>query len=104
MEVKGMAGGSFELRSVQEVVERLTAAVLPGSPARFSTYDEPRYRSAFELHLGAVSARAACGGVLAEWPGRPPHVDAAHVRLFLEPWAAIQSGQDVEFTPPPEIS
>lgn len=71
--------------------------MLPGAKARFSTYDEPRYRSALQLQVGDVSARAACGGVLAEWPGHPKGVEAAHVRIFLEPWATIQSGQVVEF-------
>ena len=65
--------------------------------ARFSSYDEPRYRAALQLHLDEVAARAASGGVLTEWPGRPENTDAAHVRIFLEPWATVRSGCVVEF-------
>ncbi len=97
LDLTWMAAGSLELRSVQEVLKRLSSAVLPGVQVRFSTYDEPRYRSALQLHVGDVSARAALGGVLVEWPGRPPGADAAHLRIFLEPWATAQSGQVVEF-------
>jgi len=93
--------GPLELRSVQALLERLTSAVLPGAQVRFSSYDEPRYRSALQLQVGEVSARAAYGGVLAEWSGRPDGVDAAHLRIFLEPWATLQSGQVVEFAPLP---
>jgi len=92
-----MAAGPLELRSVQEMLERLTSTVLPRAQARFSTYDEPRYRSALRLCVGGVPARAAQGGVLAGWPGRPQGVDAACVRIFLEPWATVRSGQAVEF-------
>jgi len=97
LDLTWMAAGSLELRSVQELLERLTAAVLPGAQFRFLTYDEPRYRSALQLEVDGVSARAAHGGVLNMWPGRPAGVDAAHVRIFLEPWAAVRSGQAVEF-------
>ena len=92
-----MAAGVVELRAVQELLESLLSSVLPSTPARFSGYDEPRYRSALQLHLGNVAARAAAGGVLNEWAGRPAMVDAAHVRIFLEPWASVRSGQIVEF-------
>jgi hypothetical protein len=68
-----------------------------------SIYDEPRYRSALQLQGGGLSARFTHGGVLAEWPGRPQGVDAAHLRIFLEPWATVQSGQVVEFDPLPEM-
>jgi RNA polymerase sigma factor (sigma-70 family) len=97
-----MVAGPLELRSVQEMLERVSSAVLPGAQVRSSTYDEPRYRSALQLQVGDVSARAAYGGVLAEWPGRPQWVDAAHLRIFLEPWATVQSGQVVEFELLPE--
>jgi hypothetical protein len=96
-----MTAGPLELRSVQALLERLTSAVLPGTQVRFASYDEPRYRSALQLYVGEVSARAAYGGVLAEWPGRPTGVDAAHLRIFLEPWATVESGQLIEFDPLP---
>jgi hypothetical protein len=97
LDLTWMAAGPIELRSVQDLLERLTATILPGAPVRFANYDEPRYRSALQLQVGDASAPAAIGGVLAEWPGRPLGVDAAHLRIFLEPWATVQSGQVVEF-------
>ena len=87
----------IELRSVQEFLEQLTASVLPRAATRFVQYDEPRYRSALRLHIADEVAPAAIGGVLAGWQGRPPGVDAAHVRFFLEPWATVQSGQAIDF-------
>jgi hypothetical protein len=92
-----MVAGPIELRSVQELLEQLTAAVLPGASTRFVHYDEPRYRSALRLHVEDEVPPAAVGGVLAGWQGRPPGVDAAHVRFFLEPWATVQSGQAIDF-------
>jgi hypothetical protein len=86
LDLTWMVSGTLELRSVQSLVHELCAAVLPHTLVRFSAWDEPRYRTALKLHLGDVRAPAATGGVLAEWPGRPPGVDAAHVRLFLESW------------------
>ena len=83
--------------------QTLSSAVLPGENVRFSIYDEPRYRSALQLHVGGRAAPLAHGGVLAEWPGRPHGVDAAHLRIFLEPWATVQSGQVVEFDQVPEM-
>ena len=101
LDLTWMVAGPLELRSVQELLERLCAAVLPGASIRFASYDEPRYRSALQLQLGGDSTPAANGGVLAEWSGRPQGVEAALVRIFLEPWAAAQSGQVVDFEPLP---
>ena len=94
-----MAAGTLELRSVQELLERLSAAVLPRTSIRFLNYDEPRYRSALQLQLGGVSSPAANGGVLAKWAGHPEGVEAAHVRLFLEVWATVRSGQVIRCVP-----
>ena len=88
-----MAAGTLELRSVQELLERLSAAVLPRTSIRFLNYDEPRYRSALQLQFDGVASPAANGGVLARWAGHPEGAEAAHVRLFLEPWATVRSGQ-----------
>jgi hypothetical protein len=92
-----MAAEPIELRSVQELLEQVTATVLPGATMRFVHYDEPRYRAALRLHIEDEVSPAAVGGVLAGWQGRPPGVDAAHVRFFLEPWATVQSGQAIDF-------
>jgi RNA polymerase sigma factor (sigma-70 family) len=104
LDLTWMVAGPLELRSVQETLERMAAAVLPGVPVRFSPFDEPRYRSALLLYLGDHSMRAASGGVLAPWRGHPPDAAAAHVRIFLKPWAAAQSGRAVEFDPLPATS
>jgi hypothetical protein len=90
-----MVEGALELRSVQHLLERLIGDVLPGPPVRFSNYDEPRYRAALQLHLGNDSTPAAHGGVLAEWVGHPSGVTAAHLRIFLEPWATVRCGKPV---------
>ena len=97
-----MVAGTLELRAVQALLEEVITDVVPGTRSRFSPYEEPRYRAALQLHLGSVTARAAYGGVLGEWPGSPRGASAAHLRLLLEPWATIRSGQPVEFDPAPE--
>jgi len=102
LDLSWMVDGSLELRSVQELLEHLSSVLLSREQVRFSPYDEPRYRSALQLHVGSRSVRFAQGGVLAEWPGRPQGVDAAHLRIFLEPWATVHSGQVVEFHQVPE--
>jgi hypothetical protein len=91
-----MTDGALELRAVQELIERLTDAVLPGAPVRFIPHDEPRYRSALRLQLNGIDMPGAVGGVLAGWAGQPAGTTAAHVRLFLEPWASVRSGRAVE--------
>ena len=92
-----MVAEPIELRSVQELLEQVAAAVLPGAATRFVQYHEPRYRSGLRLHIEPEVSAAAIAGVLAGWQGRPPGVDAAHVRFFLEPWATVQSGQRIDF-------
>ena len=96
LDLTWMVEGALELRSVQNLLERLIADVLPGTPIRFSNYDEPRYRAALQLRLGDVSTPGAHGGVLAEWSGHPSGVTAAHLRIFLEPWATLRYGKPVQ--------
>lgn len=103
LDLTWMVAGPLELRSVQKLLERLRTVFLSREQVRFSPYDEPRYRSALQLHVNGRSERFAHGGVLAEWPGRPQGVDAAHLRIFLEPWATVQSGNVVEFQRLPEM-
>lgn len=68
-----MITGPLKLRSVQELLERLTADILPGTPVRFRSYDEPRYRSALQLQIADMPASAATGVC---WPnGRGVHVE-----------------------------
>jgi hypothetical protein len=98
-----MAADPLELRSVEELLAGICMAVVPGAAVRFAPDDEPRYRLALRLHLEDEVTPAAAGGVLAEWPGRPPGVDAGHVRFFLEPWATIRSGEPVAFEELPPV-
>lgn len=97
LDLTWMVMGPLDMRSVHERIERLIGAVLNHAEPIFSAYHEPRYRSAFQLHFSRAGVRAATGGVLTEWPGRPSGVDAAHVRIFLEPWASVRSGQPIQF-------
>jgi hypothetical protein len=98
-----MDPGPIELQSVQEFLYLLTAAVLPGEPLQFSLYDEPRYRAALRLTCGRVPLRLAHGGVVWERKGRPSDTGIAHLRLFLEAWAAVRTGGAVEFDALPDI-
>jgi len=104
LDLTWMAREPLELRSVQEMMERLSAAVLPKMQPRFSSYQEPRYRTAFQLNFVGIQDRAAVGGVLAEWPGRPIGIGAAFVRIFLEPWASAHTGTRIEFVGLPQAS
>jgi RNA polymerase sigma factor (sigma-70 family) len=102
LDLTWITAAPLELRSVQKLLEGLTSAVLPGVRVLFSPYDEPRYRSALQLQVGDVLARAASGGVLAPWLGQPNGVEAAHLQIFLEPWATAQSGRVIELDSLPE--
>jgi RNA polymerase sigma-70 factor (ECF subfamily) len=85
LDLTWMTARPLDLREVQQTLEQLIETLLPAPQIRFSPYTEPRYRAALQLTL---SARAAIGGVLNQWPGLAPGVEAAHIRLFLESWAA----------------
>lgn len=99
LDLTWMSAGPVNLHAVQEILERIQRIVAPDAEAAYASYTEPRYRAALQLELAGT--RAAMGGVLAEWPGCPSGVGAAHVRLLLEPWAAVLSGQPVHFSPLP---
>lgn len=86
-----MVEGDIELCTVQEVLEGLAAKVLRDVSREFLPYEEPRYRSALQLRIAGVPERAAVGGVLTRWSGQPDGVTTAHVRIFLESWAAVES-------------
>ncbi|MHC4574105.1 MAG: hypothetical protein ACYS76_08230 [Planctomycetota bacterium] len=86
----------LELWAVEELLRRLSDVVVPGTPVHFYPYDEPRYRAALRMQLGENAIPAAIGGVLNPWAGLPDQVSAAAVLIYLEPWAAAQSGQAVE--------
>jgi hypothetical protein len=99
LELTWMTEGPLELRAVQQLLERIASNLLPEKPVRFLPHDGPRYRAALQMEIVGVAARAACGGVLAEWPGQRKGNGAAQVRIFLEPWATALSGKAIQTAP-----
>jgi hypothetical protein len=88
----------LELRAVEELLRPLSKVIAPDTSARFSAYDEPRYRAALRMQVGDNPIPAAIGGVLNPWPGLPDGVSVASVLIYLEPWATAQTGQVIELT------
>ena len=84
------------LRVVEELLRRLSNEIVPNSPVSFRSYDEPRYRAGLRMQLGDDPVPAAIGGVQNPWPGLPDGIDVASIHIYLEPWAAAQSGEAVE--------
>jgi RNA polymerase sigma factor (sigma-70 family) len=48
---------SLELRAVEELLRRLSDAIVPDTPASFCPYEEPRYRAALRMQLSGNPAR-----------------------------------------------
>lgn len=86
----------IELRAVEKLLMRLAAAVAPGVSTRILSHDHPHYRSALWLQLGDIVIPAALGGVLYRRPDMPEGIGSAHLRLYLETWAAARTGQAFE--------
>jgi len=86
----------LELRAVEELLRRLSNEIIPNTPVSFRPYEEPRYRAGLRMQLGDNPVPAAIGGVQNPWPGLPDGINVASVLIYLEPWAAAQSGEDVE--------
>jgi len=86
----------LELRAVENLLRRLSNEIVPNTPVSFSSYNEPRYRAGLRMQLGDNPVPAAIGGVQNSWPGLPDGINIASVHIYLEPWAAAQSGEDVE--------
>ncbi len=95
--------GALEIRSVERLLRRLCETIVPGTPAHFCSYDDPRHRAALRMRLADNPVPAATGGVLKSLPGLADDVSVASVQIFLEPWAAAQSGQTVELAESPSI-
>jgi hypothetical protein len=91
-----MRADTIELRAVEELLRQLSGVIAPQVPVRFLPHEEPGYRSALRMQLGDILIPAAIGGVLNPWPNMPEGVSAACVQIYLEPWAASQSGQVIE--------
>jgi len=86
----------LELRAVEELLRRLSNEIVPDTPVSFRSYEEPRYRAGLRMQLGDNPVPAAIGGVLNPRPGLPDGISIASVHIYLEPWAAAQSGEVVE--------
>ena len=86
----------LELRAIEELLRCLSNALVPNTPVSFCPYEEPRYRTGLRMQLGENPVPAAIGGVHNPWPGLPDGISVASVLIYLEPWAAAQSGQAVE--------
>jgi len=86
----------LELRAIEELLRRLSNEVVPNTSVSFCSYEEPRYRAGLRMQLGDNPVPAAIGGVQNSWPGLPDGINIASIHIYLEPWAAAQSGRDVE--------
>lgn len=84
------------LRVVEELLRRLSNEIVPDTPVSFRPYEEPCFRAGLRMQLGDDPVPAAIGGVQNPWPGLPDGISIASVHIYLEPWAAAQSGQAVE--------
>ncbi|UCF17909.1 MAG: sigma-70 family RNA polymerase sigma factor [Phycisphaerales bacterium] len=88
----------MELRVVEDLLGRLSETVVPETPVRFTARDEPHFRAALRMQLADNPIPAATGGVHNAHPllGSSDEVSVASIMIYLEPWAAAQSGQVVE--------
>ena len=87
---------ALELRDIEDLLRRLSGVIAPETPARFCAYEEPRYRTGLRMQLGDNPIPAAIGGVHTPWPELPEGASFASVLIYLEPWAAARSGQEIE--------
>ncbi len=88
-----------DLQAVEDLLRRLAEQVVPGTPVRFSTYEEPRYRAALRMQLGDEPIPAAIGGVCNSRQKPSAGLPVASVTIYLEPWASIRSGEAIEPAP-----
>jgi len=86
----------LELRTVEELLRRLSNEVIPNVQVSFRSYDGPRYRAGLRMQLGDNPVPAAIGGVHNNWPGMAEGIGVASVLIYLEPWAAARCGEAVE--------
>lgn len=87
---------TLDLRDIEKLLRRLSKAIIPETPVRFCSYEEPRYRTGLRMQLGDNPIPAAIGGVHMPWPGLPKGGHFASVVIYLEPWATARSGQVIE--------
>ena len=87
-----------ELRAVEDLLRRLSELLVPKTPVRFTTLDEPHYRAALRMQLADNPIPAAMGGVHNPHPlfGLSDEVSVASILICLEPWATAKSGRVIE--------
>ena len=88
--------GPLELRTIEELLRRLSDEIVPNTPVSFCSYKEPRCRAGLRMQLGDNPVPAALGGVQNLLPGLPDGINVASVLICLEPWATAKSGEAVE--------
>ena len=86
----------LELRTIEDLLRRLSEMIVPEIPVRFCPYEELRYRVGLRMQLRDNPIPAAIGGVHIPWPGLPEGARFASILIYLEPWAASRSGQTIE--------
>ena len=88
----------IELRAIEDLLRHLSETIVPGTPIRFTAFDNPHYRSALRMQLADNPIPAAIGGVHNPHPllGTSERGSVASILIWLEPWAAARSGEVVE--------
>jgi len=88
----------IELRAVEDMLRRLSEAIIPKTLVRFTACDESHYRAALRMQLADNPIPAAIGGVHNPHPllGLSDGTGVVSVLIYLEPWATAKSGEAVE--------
>jgi predicted DNA-binding protein (UPF0251 family) len=89
---------SIELKAVEDLLRRLSKTIIPAAKVHFSTYEEPRYRAALRMQIEDNPIPAAIAGVLNPRPEIYGEGNITVAVIYLEPWAAAQSGQKIELS------
>lgn len=89
---------TIELKAIEDLLRRLSKAIIPATQIHFSPYEEPRFRAALRMQLGDNPVPAAIAGILNPRPEIYGKGNIASAIIYLEPWAAAQSGQTVELS------
>jgi RNA polymerase sigma-70 factor (ECF subfamily) len=89
---------TIELKAVEDLLRRLSKAIIPVKPIHFSTYEEPHYRVALRMQIDDNPIPAVIAGVLNPRPEIYGDGHIASAIIYLEPWAEAQSGQTIELS------
>ena len=89
---------AIELKAIEDLLRRLSKAIVPDVIVNFSAYEEPRFQAALRMQLGDNPIPAAIAGILNPRPEIYGEGDVATATIFLEPWAQAQSGQIIKLS------